>query len=69
MKEEIEKIIEDNKKLIYKIASNYSYYYNVDDLFQVGVIGLIKAYKNYKNSSNAVFTTYAYKYIFGEIIA
>lgn len=69
MKEEVEKIIEDNKNLIYKIASKYSYYYNIEDLFQVGTIGLIKAYKNYKMNCNVLFSTYAYKYILGEIVS
>ena len=68
MNKEIELLIEENKNLIYKIASKYSYYYNMEDLFQVGVIGLIKAYKNYKMDSQSKFSTYAYKYIFGEII-
>ncbi len=68
MNREIEMLIDENKNLIYKIASKYSYYYNMEDLFQVGVIGLIKAYKNYKMDSTCKFTTYAYKYIFGEII-
>lgn len=68
MNREIEMLIEENKNLIYKIASKYSYYYNIEDLFQVGVIGLIKAYKNYKMDSTSKFSTYAYKYIFGEII-
>lgn len=63
----IESLIIENKNFIYKIASKYSRYYNIEDLFQVGVIGFIKAYKNYKNSG-AKFTTYAHKYVLGEII-
>ena len=39
-------IIESNSWLIYKIARSYSEYYNIEDLFQVGSIGLLKAYKN-----------------------
>lgn len=68
MREEVEKIILKNKNLIYKIASKYNGYYPMEDLFQVGVIGIIKAYNNYNKSSNAEFSTYAYKYILGEII-
>ena len=49
MREEIEQIIYKNKNLIYKIASKYSAYYSMEDLFQVGVIGIINAYKNYDN--------------------
>ena len=40
----------------------------MDDLFQVGSIGLIKAYKNYKKDSNIKFSTFAYKHVLGEII-
>lgn len=63
----IEKLITDNKNFIYKIASKYSKYYCIEDLFQVGTIGFIKAYKKYDNTLGK-FTTYAYKYVLGEII-
>lgn len=63
----VEKLIIDNKNFIYKIASKYSKYYCIEDLFQVGTIGFIKAYKKY-NSALGKFTTYAYKYVLGEII-
>lgn len=62
-------IIESNSWLIYKIARSYSEYYNIEDLFQVGSIGLLKAYKNYNKNSNVKFSTFAYKYVFGEIIS
>lgn len=64
----LEELIDSNKNLIYKIASNFSNYYPIEDLYQVGVLGIIKAYKNYKNSENTKFSTYAYKYIYGEIL-
>lgn len=67
MKKNIYELIEENKRLIYKIASKYSEYSNIDDLFQVGCIGLISAYKNFKNEYNTKFSTYAYTYILGEI--
>ena len=59
--------IKENESLIYKLASRYKDYYNIDDLYQAGCVGIIKACKNY-NESNAKFSTYAYKYILGEII-
>ena len=62
-------IIESNSWLIYNIARSYSEYYNIEDLFQVGSIGLLKAYKNYDKNSNVKFSTFAYKYVFGEIIS
>lgn len=66
--EEIMLLIQSNEKLIYKLAYKYSKYYNIDDLYQVGIIGLIKAYNHYDIKSNAKFSSYAYKYILGEII-
>ena len=68
MKGEIEEVISDCEKMIYKIAYKYSKYYNIEDLYQSGIIGLIKAYKKYDESSLCKFSSYAYKYILGEII-
>lgn len=61
-------LIKESEGLIFKIASKYSMYYNIDDLYQVGSIGVIKAYQNYKKDSSVKFSSYAYKYILGEII-
>lgn len=63
------KLIKENAKLIYKIASKYSKYYDIEDLFQEGVKGLDKARKNYDPNSNTKFSTYAFKYILGEIVS
>lgn len=62
------KLIHQHKNLIYKIASKYSNYYPIEDLFQVGVIGLIKAMDNFDGSKDVKFSTYAFKYILGEIV-
>ncbi len=64
----IDNIILDNDKLIYKIISKYKNYFELDDLYQVAIIGLIKAYRKYNDSYNTKFTTYAYPYILGEVI-
>ena len=40
---------------------------NVDDLFQVGCIGLMKAIDNFDLSQNVKFSTYAVPMIIGEI--
>lgn len=57
------------KKLIYSIARKYSYNESdLEDLFQVGALGLSKALNNYKKEKNAKFTSYAHFYIEGEII-
>ena len=56
---------EDLKKIIISIAKKF-YNAEIHDLYQAGYIGALKAYKNYKNN-NIKFTTFAYKYIFGEM--
>lgn len=61
-----EEIINQNAGLIYDIAKKF-YGYPKEDLFQAGVLGLLKAYKQYDESFNAKFTSFAYKYIYGEM--
>ncbi len=63
----MEEIIIKYESLIWSIVNKYKTYFDKDDLFQVGVIGLINAYKNYKEDKNTKFSSYAYFYIFGEI--
>jgi len=68
MKREIlEEAIINNDKLIYSIISKYQNYYDIDDLYQIAVMGMIKASKNYKEGGNTKFTTYAYTYMLGEV--
>lgn len=62
----LEKAIFDNEKLIYSIASKFKGN-DIEDLFQVGVLGLMKAYENYDEKHNTKFSSYSYMYIFGEI--
>ena len=64
----LETLVKEHANLIYKIANKYSGYYNVEDLFQEGVKGLNKAMNNYDVSSTTKFSTYAFKYILGEIV-
>ena len=63
---DIDTVIEENRLLIYKIAKKF---YNLDmnDLFQAGCIGVIKALKKYVDDGTCKFSTFAYKYIFGEM--
>lgn len=61
-------IVEANKGLIYKIASQF-YNVEIDDLYQAGVLGVMKAYRNYKQNGTTKFSTYAYDFIFGEMYA
>lgn len=61
-------LIIENEGLIYKIIGKYKNYFELDDLYQVAVMGMIKAYKNYRDGYNTKFTSYAYPYIIGEVI-
>lgn len=63
---DIDTIIEENRLLIYKIAKKF-YGLDTNDLFQAGCIGVIKALKNYVDDGTCKFSTFAYKYIFGEM--
>ena len=62
----LKELVTDNQNLIYSIIHRFRSR-DVEDLFQVGCIGLIKAYNNFDNSLNVKFTSYAYNYILGEI--
>lgn len=61
-------IILENEGLVYKIINKYRNYFEIEDLYQVAVMGIIKAYKNYDEGYNTKFTSYAYPYILGEVI-
>ena len=66
--DKITDLILENENLIYKIITKYKHYFELDDLYQVAVIGMIKAYKNYHQEYNTKFTSYAYPYVLGEVI-
>ncbi len=68
MNNDITNLILENEGLIYKIINKYKNYFELDDLYQVAVMGMIKAYKNYNGEYNTKFTSYAYPYILGEVI-
>lgn len=63
---DIDSLIEENRMLIYKISKQF-YGLDTEDLFQAGCIGIIKAAKNFKDIGTCKFSTFAYKYIFGEM--
>ena len=63
-----EKLINGNLKLVLSILRKYTNRCdNLDDLFQVGVIGLIKAIDNFDLSYNLKLSTYACPMIAGEM--
>ena len=63
-----DKLINGNLKLVLSILKRYNNRTdNMDDLFQVGCIGLIKAIDNFDLSHEVKFSTYAVPMITGEI--
>jgi RNA polymerase sporulation-specific sigma factor len=63
-----EKLINGNLRLILSVIQRFSNRGEyVDDLFQVGCIGLMKAIDNFDLSQNVKFSTYAVPMIIGEI--
>lgn len=63
-----EKIANCNLKLVLSILKKYQNRVdNMDDLFQIGCIGLMKAIDNFNLSFNVKFSTYAVPLILGEI--
>ena len=62
------KIVGGNLKLVLSVLQRFTNRgENVDDLFQVGCIGLMKAIDNFDLSKNVKFSTYAVPMIIGEI--
>ena len=62
------KFIEGNLKLVLSVIRHFNNRGdNVDDLFQVGCIGLMKSIDNFDLSLNVRFSTYAVPMIIGEI--
>ena len=63
-----EELIKGNLKLVLSVLKNFTGRAdNLDDLFQVGVIGLIKAIDNFDLNHEVRFSTYAVPMILGEI--
>lgn len=63
-----EAFIKGNLRLVLSVIQRFNNRgENVDDLFQVGCIGLMKAIDNFDLSQNVKFSTYAVPMIIGEI--
>ncbi len=63
-----EQIVEENIGLIWSIVKRFSNRgYDLDDLFQIGSIGLLKAIDKFDLSYEVKFSTYAVPMIMGEI--
>ncbi len=67
-KEDMTKIIEDNSRLVWSIVRRFNGRgYDIEDLYQIGSIGLIKAIQRFDTSFEVRLSTYAVPYILGEI--
>lgn len=63
-----EKIIERNLKLVMSLVHRFNKLgYELDDLFQIGCLGLLKAIDKFDLNYNVQFSTYAVPMIIGEI--
>jgi RNA polymerase sporulation-specific sigma factor len=63
-----EDLVNGNLKLVLSILKKFNHRTdNMDDLFQIGCIGLIKAIDNFDLSHNVKFSTYAVPMIVGEV--
>ncbi len=63
-----DKFIKGNLRLVLSVIQRFNNRgENVDDLFQVGCIGLIKAIDNFDLGQNVKFSTYAVPMVIGEI--
>ena len=62
------KLIEENQGLIWSIVKRFSSRgYELEDLYQIGMIGFIKSIKRFDASYDVRLSTYAVPYILGEI--
>ena len=63
-----DKLVNGNLRLVLSVIQRFvNRGENLDDLFQVGTIGLMKAIDNFDISQNVRFSTYAVPMIIGEV--
>lgn len=63
-----EQVVNQNLGLVWSIVHRFkNSYYDKDDLFQIGCIGLMKAINNFDPTYKVQFSTYAVPIIMGEI--
>ena len=64
----MEELVKNNSGLIWNIIKRFSGRgYELDDLYQIGAIGLIKAINRFDTNLEVQLSTYAVPYILGEI--
>lgn len=61
-------LVNNNIPLVWSLVNRYSHsYYDKEDLFQIGCLGLLKAIEKFDLSFDVQFSTYAVPIILGEI--
>lgn len=68
MMENFEEVANQYNRMIYHIIHRLHLYKNIDEYYQIGLIGLWEAHKRYI-PGKASFTTYAYSFIRGRILS
>lgn len=63
-----ENLVTDNINLIYYILKKRNLYNKLEELYDIGIIGLVKAAKNYDENRGYAFSTVAGRYISNEIL-
>ena len=67
-KEAQEFLVKFNSRLVWSIVKRFQNRgYEIEDLYQIGCLGLVKAIKKFDISFNVKFSTYAVPMILGEI--
>ena len=61
-------VVMEYEKLVLSIVNKYASNYNREDLYQIGMNTLVSIAPKYDTASGVKFSTYAYKYILGEIL-
>ena len=56
------------ENLVWSIVAMYGGYFDKEDLYQAGMVGLINAYQHYDASQGVKFSTYAYQYFLGKFM-
>ena len=67
-KDAMANLVENNQGLIWSIVKRFTGRgYELDDLYQIGMIGFIKSIRNFDINFEVKLSTYAVPYIFGEV--
>ena len=67
-KEKFNELVENNKGLVYNIVKRFvGRGYEIDDLYQIGMMGFVKAIKRFDTDYEVKLSTSAVPYILGEI--